>query len=93
MTGFEERAMSLSRRRLLQLTGSLAAGSAAAPGVQAAPDEVPVAIAALRPRLEGVAPITLDERRARVRRAQKLMAETGLEALVIASGTGLAARW
>ena len=34
-------------------------------------------------------PIGLDERRARVARAQKLMAETGLDAIVVASGSSL----
>jgi Xaa-Pro dipeptidase len=81
--------MSYSRRRLLQLTGSAAAGAGLVRSGEAAPGEVPPAIAALRPRLEGLTPIGLEERRARVLRAQKLMAETGLEALVMASGSSL----
>jgi Xaa-Pro dipeptidase len=38
---------------------------------------------------EGVAPITADEHRARRARAQALMAESGLDALVVGSGTSL----
>ena len=89
--------MFYSRRRLLQLTGSLAAGASLARPGEAAPEEVPPAIAALTPRLEGVTPITLEERRARVRRAQQLMVGNRLDALVMASGSSLlyftGARW
>jgi Xaa-Pro aminopeptidase len=81
-------AMSLSRRHLLQLTAPLALG--AIPRASSADEgEVPAPIAALRPRLDGVEPISLDERRARLARAQKLMAETGLDAIVVASGSSL----
>jgi Xaa-Pro dipeptidase len=38
---------------------------------------------------DGVAPITLDEHRRRVARAQELMAAEGLKALVLSSGTSL----
>ncbi|HVQ30147.1 MAG TPA: aminopeptidase P family protein, partial [Vicinamibacteria bacterium] len=72
--------MSLSRRQLLQLTAPLALG-ATVPGAASADDgDLPGPIAALKPRLDGVVPISLDERRARLLRAQKLLAETGLDA-------------
>jgi Xaa-Pro dipeptidase len=38
---------------------------------------------------EGVSPITVDERKARIARAQKLMADEALDAVVLASGTSL----
>jgi Xaa-Pro dipeptidase len=38
---------------------------------------------------DGVAPITLPERRERVRRAQRLLGESGLDAMVLGSGTSL----
>jgi Xaa-Pro dipeptidase len=80
--------MCLSRRDLLRLTGAAAAG-AGLPAGAAPADALPAAIEALEPRLDGVSPITPDERRARVARAQTLMAELGFDALVMASGTSL----
>ena len=87
--------MPMTRRRLLQLSGaatfrSLGSESLAAP-VGAGPSEaVPPAIAELKPMTEGVSPISLDEHKARLARAQNLMAEEGLDAVLLASGTSLA---
>jgi Xaa-Pro dipeptidase len=80
--------MPVTRRRLLQLSGPAALG-AAARSAGAAPAEVPAPIAELKPMTEGVSPITVDERRARIARAQKLMADEALDAVVLASGTSL----
>jgi Xaa-Pro dipeptidase len=79
--------MSLSRRQWLEISG-LAALAPARPASSAEGD-TPPALAALRPMTGGVAPITTDEHRARLRRAQRLLVETGLEALVLASGSSL----
>jgi Xaa-Pro dipeptidase len=67
------------------------AGASLAPAAtaRAAETELPAAILALKPRLDGVAPIGLEERRARLMRAQRLLAQHGLDALVMASGTSL----
>jgi Xaa-Pro dipeptidase len=88
--------MSLTRRQWL----GFAAATAVAPvGARAASDgaETPEPIAALKPMTDGVSPITTEEHRARLRRAQDLLRETGLDALVLASGTSLTyftgARW
>jgi Xaa-Pro aminopeptidase len=78
--------MSLSRRQWLEICG-LAALAPARPA--SAEGDTPPALAALRPMTAGVAPITTDEHRARLRRAQRLLVETGLEALVLASGSSL----
>jgi Xaa-Pro dipeptidase len=80
--------MDISRRGLLRLTGLLAAGSTL-PGRTDAADDVPPPLAALKPMTDGVAPITLDERRQRLARGQKLMAEAGLDAVVLATGSSL----
>ena len=70
------------------MAGALAPGlSRADAAPSAAP--VPAALAALRPMVAGALPIGLDERRARIARAQGLMREAGLDAIVIASGTSL----
>jgi Xaa-Pro dipeptidase len=88
--------MKLSRRRLLQV-GSGTAALAALPAVALAEDELPEPIRALEPKDDDVGPISLDERRARLARAQQLMAEHRLAALVVASGSSLVyytgARW
>ena len=50
---------------------------------------LPSSIAALKPMTEGASPIALDEHKARLARAQALLGETGLDALVVASGSSL----
>lgn len=83
--------MNLSRRELLRVTSAGAALLAlddAAPA--AAADEVPAPLAGLKPMTDGVTPITLEERKARIARAQALMAEAGLDAVVMAAGSSLA---
>lgn len=96
----------ISRRSLLHVGGGAVGVAAAAtigctaPEDEAAPESssesLPPAIAALqkRPDLE---PISLDERRERLARAQRLMGEHDLDAVVISGGTSLryftGARW
>jgi Xaa-Pro dipeptidase len=85
--------MTLSRRELLHLSIATAAG-ALAPRLSGAqspspPAEVPAPIDALRPLLDGVTPISLDEHRTRLARAQVLLRGEGLDAMVLASGSGL----
>jgi Xaa-Pro dipeptidase len=82
--------MKATRRDVLR--GSIAVGAsalAAAPSEAAAAD-VPAPIAALAPMTDGVSPITTEEHRRRIARAQALMAAEGLKALVLASGSSLA---
>jgi Xaa-Pro dipeptidase len=57
---------------------------------RAAAADPPAPIAALTPMTDGVAPITLEERRLRIDRARALMAEERLQAIVLAPGTSLA---
>jgi len=49
--------------------------------------EVPDVIKKLRPMLDGVQPITDDERRARIDKAQRLMRENKLDAIVLEPGS------
>jgi Xaa-Pro dipeptidase len=51
---------------------------------------VPPSIAALKPLPNPAAPITADERRARIAKAQRLMTEQGIGAIVLESGTSMA---
>ena len=90
--------MSLSRRRMLQLTGagtlaSLSA-SAAARGAETgaqttASAEWPQPILELADMTSGVEPISVDEHKARLARAQALLELHGLAALVVGPSTGL----
>jgi Xaa-Pro dipeptidase len=84
----------LSRRRLLQLSGGAGAllAAAASDGEAQAPavDEAPEAVRALRPMTDGVSPIAPVEHRARLARAQRLLAESGLDAMVVGPGSSLA---
>jgi Xaa-Pro dipeptidase len=81
--------MSLSRRQWLEM--SAGAAVAPIPGAPAAdpPAQTPPALTALRPMTDGVSPITTEEHRGRLRRAQRLLAESGLDALVLAPGSSL----
>jgi Xaa-Pro dipeptidase len=85
--------MPFSRRRLIQLSAAAGAGAAlpasAQPPAPARNDETPAPIAALKSMADGVSPITVDERRGRVAKAQRLLRETGLDALVLGSGSSL----
>ncbi|HEY3928204.1 MAG TPA: Xaa-Pro peptidase family protein [Candidatus Koribacter sp.] len=78
----------LSRRRLLK-TG-LAAGCVGMLGTAAQGEQkLPDSIQALRSMRDEVHPITTDEYRERVHRAQELMTKNGLDAIVLASGASL----
>src|SRR5581483_826747 len=89
-------------RRLMQLTTAAGAVAATRPllGAAKAADEappLPAPILALQPMTDGVTPISLEEHRSRIRRAQELLASTGLDAIVLGPGTSLTyftgARW
>ncbi|HEX9188497.1 MAG TPA: Xaa-Pro peptidase family protein [Vicinamibacteria bacterium] len=81
----------LSRRRLLGLSGGALALAVPGPAEAQAPaDDLPAALRALQPMTDGVAPITADEHRARLVRAQRLLAESGLDAMVVGPGSSLA---
>ncbi|HTS66810.1 MAG TPA: Xaa-Pro peptidase family protein [Candidatus Acidoferrales bacterium] len=59
-------------------------------GVAAAQDsDVPPAVRALKPMLDGIVPITDDERAARVEKARRLMHENKLGAIYLESGTSM----
>jgi Xaa-Pro dipeptidase len=82
--------MDSTRRRLLGLAAPAAAGALVpARRAEAEPSELPPAIAALSDQTAGVLPIDVGEHRARIVRAQRLLAEHGLDALVLGPGTGL----
>src|SRR5262245_13180137 len=89
--------VSINRRQFLEAT-ALGAGAAVAAGCgsgvattgaasAAAADGTPPEIAALKPMTAGIAPISVDERKARIAKAQKLMAEQKIDAIFIEGTT------
>jgi Xaa-Pro dipeptidase len=81
----------LSRRGFVGSSLLLAAGGCArTQAAQSATDgDLPPSIAALQPMRDGVTPISADERRGRVSKAQRLMADNGLDGLLLTGGTSL----
>jgi Xaa-Pro dipeptidase len=65
---------------------AVAAGGAAK---LAEAQEVPEAIKNLRPMMDGIQPITHTERRARIEKAQRLMAESKIDAIVLEGGSSM----
>src|SRR6185436_16787290 len=84
----------LSRRSFLSLTTAATGLSvmrvSAQRGAAAAPaGPLPPTIAALTSMRAGARPITVEERRARIERAKKIMAEQKIDAIILAGGTSL----
>lgn len=77
----------ISRRGLLILTGAAATAAAAEQNTDA---KLPASIAALQSMREEVHPITTEERRARIAKAQQLMHQHNMDAILLAGGTSLA---
>ena len=86
--------MRSNRRTFLRLSaaGGLAAGAAACTdshvGAEGAAT-VPQSIRALRPMTAGIVPIGIDERRARLDKARRLMTEHHIGAILVEGGTSL----
>lgn len=84
-----------SRRRFLKI-GSLAAGVSFSPRAFAAqrpggatPDSLPPSIAGLTPMTGAARPITAEQRRGRIEKARRLMAEHRIDAIMLTGGTSL----
>src|SRR6478736_4541367 len=86
--------MKADRRRFFKY--SAAAGLAGGPfacrneRIEAqAGNTVPPSIRPLKPMTDGIGPITLDERRARIEKARRLMAEDRSDAILVEGGTSM----
>ena len=87
----------LSRRSFMWLTGAAAGLSVTrvsaqrgrSPGGDVASAALAPSIAALTSMRDRARPITVDERRVRIERARKIMAEQNVDAIVLAGGTSL----
>lgn len=71
----------------LAVTGCAKAESDA--GTSTTSSDLPPAIAALTPMKDGVVPISVDERKARLEKARRLMTEQKIDALMLAGGTSM----
>jgi len=79
-----------SRRQFLQASAALTAGIAVTPDSLATdPKPLPSSIVSLTSMKSMAQPITAEERRSRIDRARKLMAENKLDAIMLCSGTSL----
>ncbi len=84
--------MTLKRRDFIRLSaGSAAAGTVLATGMTscAQGNSATSPMDQLKPMTEGIVPITVQEREARIEKAQRLMAENKIEALLLDAGTSL----
>jgi Xaa-Pro dipeptidase len=91
----QEATIPTNRRTFLQLTGWIGTAgvlSSPAHAESQAPtnDELPAPIRALEPLPDPPPPISKDEHRGRLVHAQRLLAESGLDALVVGPGSSLA---
>jgi len=97
--------MRVDRRKLLQVSAGAAAAAAVGCAGAMTPDEsssgpgsgagespfreVPESVRALRPMTDGIVPISDDERRGRMEKAQALMVENGMDAMYFEPGSSL----
>lgn len=82
----------LSRRQFLGVSSAAVAGTACQAGLPAqehAGNDLPPAIAALSNQMGRATPITVEERRARIEKARRLMSANGLDAMMLTGGTSL----
>jgi Xaa-Pro dipeptidase len=82
----------VSRRRWLQVGSSIGAGLVLNRGLTAgnrSERNSPTSISALKSMREQVRPVTSEERRGRIQRAQELMGKNRIEAILLTGGTSL----
>ncbi len=84
--------MSIKRRDFIRLsTGSAVAGTAILTGMSscATPTGTPAPMEQLKSMTNDIVPIAVPEREARIEKAQRLMVENKIEALLLDAGTSL----
>ena len=77
------------QRRTFLVTAAAAVSACRAQRPQPPAGDLPDALKKLRPMLDGVVPITAEERQARVEKARRLMRDHQLGAIVLEGGTSL----
>jgi Xaa-Pro dipeptidase len=79
----------ITRREFIGASATLAGLSTAEPNAQRGDGPLPASIMALTSMRDQARPITNDERRARIEKARRLLAQQKIEALVLTGGTSL----
>lgn len=80
----------LSRREFFGVSSAALAGASCAPGqVGQSSDRMPQSIASLQSMRDQATPISVEERRSRVAKAQELMGVNRIDALMLTGGTSL----
>ncbi len=80
----------VSRRKFFGISSAALAGSACGTiGAADAGEQTPPSIASLTSMRDQASPITMEERQNRIARAQRLMSQNGLGAIMLAGGTSL----
>jgi Xaa-Pro dipeptidase len=82
---FEGESMKTNRRGFLKSSAAAGVGAVAASSTATAGAQAP----ALRPMTGGIVPITIDDRKARLEKARRLMAENRLDAILLEGGSSL----
>lgn len=85
--------MAMPSRRAFLRTSSASLAALSLPAMARADDmpaqDLPPAIRALSPMRDGVVPISVDERRARIEKARRLMAASKIDVLMLIGGTSM----
>jgi Xaa-Pro dipeptidase len=85
--------MNMTRREfagaVTGVVGATTLGWPVTPSSGVDPCDLPASIQALTPKTAGIVPITDEERRARIARAQRLMEEQGIDAVLIEPGSSM----
>ncbi|HXB07334.1 MAG TPA: Xaa-Pro peptidase family protein [Puia sp.] len=81
--------MSLRRRDFIRLSAGSSLGGVLLSGLPARAGIGPVGLDTLRPMTGDVVPITVEERKSRVQKAQRLMSENKIGAILLDSGTSM----
>ncbi len=82
--------MNLKRREFISVSALAAATSIATSVTSCTPDKQPIEVPDILQSMTGdIVPITTDERKARIEKAQKLMAEQKMQALILDAGSSM----
>ena len=80
--------MKMNRRAFLTSSAAATIGAVAA-STTADAGQAPPSFGALRPMTDGIVPITIAERRARIEKAKRLMAENRIDAILLEGGSSM----
>jgi Xaa-Pro aminopeptidase len=80
--------MTVNRRAFLKSSAAAGIGTVAA-STSAGAGQAPPSFSALRPMTDGIVPITIADRRARIEKSRRLMAENRIDAILLEGGSSM----